>query len=93
MPVLDQLQSPARTKKRVAFKDDDRLPRVAPGSMNQTGASRSRIPYGGMMSSQNVNAGGGGGGSPSNSPTRYGGRIGGVRGRQTASVGRVHTSL
>lgn len=84
-PGLDQVQSASRAKKRVAFKDEDRpLPRTAGSGMM---AGR-RGPYsaGGMSVDR----------SPSSSPprgtaTRF--VTGGIRGRQSASVGRIQTSM
>jgi hypothetical protein len=90
MPGLDQMQQPpVRAKKRVAFKEDERLPRsgsVGTSVMTGGAAQRGRMMYGSTAPSV-------GRISPSTSPTRNGARTGAVRGRQSSSVGRLHTSL
>jgi hypothetical protein len=96
-PPFDRPSSPTRAKKRVAFQDEDRLPRAGPRGSAPSGISRGRASYGGGMpggvSPAAVPVPGPAGSSPSGSPTRSGTRFQGVRGRHTVSLGRVHAGV
>jgi len=91
-PSVDRQSSPARAKKRVAFQVDDRLPRAGPSGSAPSGISRGRAAYG-MPSSIAPPSAIPIGSSPSGSPTRSGTRSTSVRGRQTASLGRLQTGV